>query len=160
MALYGEETALGKMLAKVKIFSRAARIMMLVRRALAAMSWPTGNAMPDFRRCLAPPTPTHISPMKLETYLQIQEVELKFMSLQMSSCLSYSFVTYPSPKLIFKATLIKQNESSTLCPVPTNFYSLFFFSKVYLILEVTNSLTFYLWALVCGFWSFPRSTEQ
>lgn len=38
MALYGEETALGKMLAKVKIFSRAARIMMLVRRALAAMS--------------------------------------------------------------------------------------------------------------------------
>lgn len=49
------------------------------------------------------------------------------MSLQMSSCLSYSFVTYPSPKLIFKATLIKQNESSTLCPVATNFYSLLFF---------------------------------
>lgn len=104
--------------------------------------------------------PTHISPVKLETYLQIQEVELKFMSLQMSSCLAYSLVTYPLPKLIFKATLIKQNESPTLWPVQTHFYSLFFFPKVYLILEVANSLTVYLWALVCGFQSFPRSTEQ
>lgn len=72
------------------------------------------------------------------------------MSLQISSCLSYSFVIYPSPKLIFKATLISRM-NLILYGLYKQIFIACFLSKAYLVQEVTNSLTFYLWALVCGF---------
>lgn len=145
------DTGLGEKLVKAKMYSRAARIMMPVR--LAQGHDRLGNAIWDLGQCLSSPVPARVSPVRLETYLYMHEVEPEFMSSQISSCLTHLWLA-PSPTFVSTATLIKQRECGK-----QNFIACFL-SKVDLILEVTNSLTFYRWALVCGFWSFPRSTEQ
>lgn len=93
LLFYSQETGLGKKLAKVKMFNRTARMMMLVRLVLAAMSWSIGNVMWH----LTVPVSSHPCPY-LPSEARDQFVNGRSgarVHVFADKLVSYSFVTYP-----------------------------------------------------------------